>query len=54
MYQDRFDNNFFYLQTSKTFVQVETNNVLHELGVENRHLVVRFETLLLLEADLKE
>ena len=44
-YQDRCDNRYFYLQTCKTFVQVETNNVLHELGVEDRHLVARFETL---------
>ena len=39
MYQDGCDNKCFYLQTSETFVQVETNKVLHELGVENRHLV---------------
>ena len=54
MYQDRFDNKYFCLQTSKTFVQVETNKVLHELGVEDRHLVARFETLWLQKADLKE
>ena len=46
--------NIFYLQVSKTFVQVEINNVLHELGVEDRHLVARFEMLWLQEADLKE
>ena len=46
--------NISILKSSLTFVQLETNNILHELGVENRHLVVRFETLLLLEADLKE
>ena len=28
----------------KTFVQVETNKVLHELGVEGRHLEAGFET----------
>ena len=54
MYQDRFDNKYFHLKTSKTFVQVEINNILHELGVEDRHLVARFETLWLQEADLKE
>ena len=54
MYHNRFDNKYFYLQTSKTFVQVETNNVLHEIGVEDRHLVASFETLWLQEADLKE
>ena len=43
-----------YLQTSKTFVQVETNNVLHELGVEDRHLVAGFKTMWLQEADFKE
>ena len=42
-YQDRFDNKYFYLKTSKTFVQVETNKVLNESGVENRHLVAEFE-----------
>ena len=52
-YHNRFDNKYFYLQTSKTFVQVETNKVLHELGVEDRHLVASFETLWLQEADLK-
>ena len=46
MYQDRFDNKYFYLKTSKTCVQLETNNALHELGVEDRHLVVGFETAL--------
>ena len=35
-------------------MQVETNNILHELGVKDRHLVARFETLWLQEADLKE
>ena len=54
MYQDRFDSKYFHLKTSKTFVQVEINNILHELGVEDRHLVARFETLWLQEADLKE
>ena len=54
MYQDRFDNKYFYLKTSKTFVQLETNNVLHELGVEDRHLVAGFKTMWLQEADLKE
>ena len=43
MYQDRFDNKYFYLKTSKTFVQVETSKVLHESGVEDRHLVAEFE-----------
>lgn len=38
----------------KTFVQLEINNVLHELGVEDRHLVARFVTLWSQEADLKE
>ena len=44
MYQDRFDNKYFYLQTPKSFVQVETNKVLHESVVEDRHLVAGFET----------
>ena len=44
MYQDRFDNKYLYLQTSKTYVQVETNKVLHESVVEDRHLVAGFET----------
>ena len=43
MYQDRFDNKHFYKQTSTTFVQDETNKVLNESGVENRHLVAEFE-----------
>ena len=43
-----------YLQTSKTFVQVETNNVLQELGVEDRHLVAGFKTMWLQGGDLKE
>ena len=43
MYQDRFDHKHFYPQTSKTFVQVETNKVLNESGVEDRHLVAEFE-----------
>ena len=42
------------LQTSETFVQVENNKVLHESGVEDHHLVARFETLWSQEADLKE
>ena len=46
MYQDKFYNKYFYLKTSKTCVQLETNNVLHELGVEDRHLVAGFETAL--------
>ena len=54
MYQDRFDKKYFYLQTSKTFVQVEINKVLHDLDVEDRHLVATFETLWSQEADLKE
>jgi len=54
MYQDRFDNKYFYLQVSKTFVQVDINNVLHGLGVEDRRLVAGFKTLWLQEADLKE
>ena len=53
-YQDIFDNKYFFLKTPKTFVQVEINKVLNELGVEDRHLVARFETLWLQEADLKE
>ena len=54
MYQDRFDNKYLYLQTPKIFVQVETNKVLHEVCVEDRHLVARFKTLWSQEADLKE
>ena len=44
MYQDKFQNQYFSLQTSKTSVQVEINKVLHESGVEDRHLVAGFET----------
>ena len=54
MYQERFNNKYLYLQTSKIFVQVETNNVLHEVGVADRHLVARFKTLGPQKADLKE
>ena len=54
MYQDRLDINYFYIKNSKAFVQVETNEVLHELGVEDRHLVARFQTLWSQKADLKE
>ena len=43
MYQDRFDNKYVYLQTLKAFVQVETNKVLNESGIEDRHLVAGFE-----------
>ena len=32
-----------YLQTFKTFVKGETNKVLHETFVEDRHLVARYE-----------
>ena len=31
------------IQAFKTLVQVEINNVMHESGVENRHLVAGFE-----------
>ena len=36
-------NNTLYLQTFNTFVKGETNKVLHETCVEDRHLVVGFE-----------
>ena len=32
-----------YLQTFKTFAEGETNKVLHESVVEDRHLVAKFE-----------
>ena len=34
-------NKYFYLQTPKTFLQVETNKVLNKPVFEDRHLVVR-------------
>ena len=38
-------NKYFYQHTYKTFAQVETNIVLHESGVEDRHLVAGFKTM---------
>ena len=44
MYQDNLYNKYFYWKASKTFLQVEINKVLHESGIEDRHLVAVFET----------
>ena len=43
MYQDCFNIYILLPQAFKTFVQVEIYNVLHEWGVEDCHLVARFE-----------
>ena len=53
-YQKWVEIYFIVNQLLKTFFQGEINKVLHESSVEDRHLVVDFETLVLQKADLKE